>query len=118
MKKNNVDAYKLYIDWCSKQNETPLKREEFENLADSTGSINLADLMNKHPGFNLENSKTTERVQESKDIKDHSLEKKEDEEKLITSTVTSYATNSTLKGTFLGGSWIGGIIGKFIRNEK
>lgn len=118
MKNNNIDAYKLYIDWCSKQNETPLKREEFENLADSSGSINLADLMNKHQGFDLENSKTTERVQESKDIKDHSSEKKEDEEQLITSAVTSYATNSTLKGTFLGGSWIGGILGKFIRNEK
>lgn len=25
MKNNNVDVYKLYFDWCTKQNETPLK---------------------------------------------------------------------------------------------
>lgn len=118
MKNNKVDAYKLYIDWCSNQNETPLKREEFENLADSSGSINLADLMKKHQGFSLENSKATQIVQVSKDIEDHSIERKEQEAKFITSAVSSYATNSTLKGAFFGGSWIGGIIGKLFRNEK
>jgi hypothetical protein len=118
MKNNNVDVYKLYFDWCTKQNETPLKRDEFENLADSSGSINLADLMKKHQGFSLENSKSTQIVQESKGIKDHSIEITEQEAKFITSAVSSYATNSTLKGAFFGGSWIGDMLGKLLRNEK
>jgi hypothetical protein len=74
--------------------------------------------MNKHQGFSLDNSSDNQINIETNEIKDHSLERKEQEEKFITSAVSSYATNSTFKGAFFGGSWIGGIFGKLSRNEK
>lgn len=120
----NINAYQLYSDWCQKQNEMPITRNEFEKLANSQGSINLADVMDKHRNINTsqkeediaetKNNSTSdyeERLQKEKD------EQKKRDEKFVGSAIIGYVTNSTTKGTLLGGSLLGGLFGDYL-NKK
>lgn len=122
--KNDIEAYKLYSDWCKRKNEMPITKEEFERLANAQGSINLADVMDRHCNINpyrqeedLDETKNNvvneyeERLQKEKD------EQKKRDEKFVTSAIAGYIANSTTKGILIGGSSLGGLFGDYL-NKK
>lgn len=121
---NNIEAYKLYSNWCKGKNETPITREEFEKLANAHGHINLADVMDKHRNINpyRKEEDIDQTKNNSANVFEERLHKEKDEqkrrdEKFVTSTIAGYVTNSTTKGTLLGGSLLGGLFGDYL-NKK
>jgi len=122
--KYDIEAYKLYSNWCKRRNEIPIPREEFKNLANVQGSIDLAYVMDRH--FKINPHKQEEDFEETKnDAKNENEERLQEEKdkqkkldkKFVTSAIFGYVTNSTTKGTLIGGSLLGGLFGDLL-NKK
>ncbi len=122
-KQKQVDAYELYTAWCEKQNELPIDRVKFDGLANHQGKINLADVMKMHRELNP-NSKKRIAVNTKNAFAVKKNQKKEKQlvidtnDKFLTSAVGGYLTNSTIIGTLLGGSLLGGMFGNHLKNKK
>jgi len=122
--KDDIEAYKLYSDWCKRKNEMPITKEEFEKLANLQGSIDLADLMERHYNINPDRKeeKIDKTINNAVNEYDERLQKEKGEqkkldEKFVKSAIAGYVTNSTTKGTLIGGSLLGGLLGDYL-NKK
>ncbi|MBX2931078.1 MAG: hypothetical protein KF781_03900 [Chitinophagaceae bacterium] len=121
-KKKNIDAYKLYWDWCKKKNEKPITIEEFEQLANMQGGISMTDLMHKHnKNINPPKSKIVDNSTNDDSLNKYEEEieeRKKRDKKFIESAIIGYATNSTTKGALFGGSLLGGMFGDYLNKKK
>ena len=120
--KQNIDAYEIYANWCKMKNEIPITREKFDQLANEQGSINISDLMSKHKS-NLQNDLEKTNINASANdyyekLKKEAEERKKRDEKFLTSTIAGYVTNSTTKGTLIGGNLSGGALGNYLNKKK
>lgn len=121
---NYSNAYQLYSNWCRKKNEMPIPRNEFEKLTNAKGSINLADVLDKHRYINPSQNGVAvdEGIDKSPNEYEAGLQKEKEEqknrdEKIVSSAIAGFVTNSTIQGTILGGSLLGGLLGDCL-NKK
>lgn len=124
IERKHIDVYMIYLEWSIKRNETPVTKEEFETLANAEGSINIADLMDKHdkinPNRNDENvfGTNNDSAKECEvSIQIEMNDRKTGNEEFVKSTIVGYVTNSATLGTLLGGNLFGGIFGDYL-NKK
>jgi hypothetical protein len=123
-KEQNTDSYQLYTNWCKRQQESPITKDAFENLGNEGGGINLSDVMNLHRTINPEQKKEPTEIKREPVINDYeerlqkeAEERKKRDEAFVKSAIAGYVTNSTAKGTLLGGSLLGGMFGDYL-NKK
>ncbi len=116
------DAYQIYSNWCKNNGETPIAKDEFGNLTNAEGKIDLFDLMSFHENVKIEE----EIAQKSKaDFENYKIKKEKEAKEqqkesnsFAISAVLGYLTDSTLKGTLLGGNLLGAMTGSFLKKKK
>lgn len=118
------DAFVLYRNWCKQRSEAPMPIESFRSLADENGQVSLARLMNLHREFNpmaLEDKEADDRETMSGPpddrLKKREAQIKRDKE-FLTSATAGYLTDSTIAGTLIGGSFLGGLVGSWLKKKK
>jgi hypothetical protein len=121
---NRKDSYQLYCEWCVSEKHIPIAKVDFDKLADKNESINLADLMLKHNELNnmVEKSSGIDTVKEKDSNINTNVDlnnkiQKERDNDFALSLLSGYSTDSTLKGTVIGGSLLGASIGDYLNNK-
>lgn len=119
----NNDAYEQYAQWAQRKNEQPITLQEYNQLKDESGNVNLSPLLRMHEKLNinsynnLQPEPTVIAAEPDTATTDEAEKRKQRDNQFLVSAVVGYVTDSALTGKIVGGSWLGGIIGSRLKNN-
>ncbi len=116
---SEIDSYALYLGMCKNENEEPIDRDLFQNLANEVGEINLSDLMEVHGKINakLNRKFIDDEITTKEELSSETNQEKNKNEKFVNSAIAGYATNSAALGTIFGGSLFGAVVGDKLQKK-
>lgn len=110
---NMPDTYQLYKNWCKRVNEIPVSEEVFNKWTEENGKEKIVNLL-KSNYTTADKNPTDFKTIKAKEEAD----RKKRDDQFFASAAIGYMTNSTAKGTLLGGSLLGGMLGNHLKNKK
>ncbi len=118
--KEPIDVYQIYLNECKKEKISPISRLEFNKLKNKQINIRISDILSGKTNPKLVKTNKNIDIDENFFLIEDSEEGEEENEidnGFINSAIFGYMTNSTTKGTLLGGNFLGGLLGDYL-NKK